>query len=112
MSKPIRNSSVVELVPAPIALSSAWLPAGAELYAVLSHPLPTWTVPDTLTQSEREVVRAVLSGRNQRDVAAERGTSQSTVANQLASAFRKLGVRSRAELAAVLTNLSCDDEEC
>jgi DNA-binding NarL/FixJ family response regulator len=53
-----------------------------------------------LTPSERDVLRALLAGKTNRDIAVERGTAVRTVANQIARLFRKVGVRSRAELAA------------
>ena len=42
----------------------------------------------------------VLAGLANAAIARRRGTSARTVANQVASIFRKLGVQSRAELAA------------
>jgi DNA-binding CsgD family transcriptional regulator len=53
-----------------------------------------------LTPAERAVVAGVLDGKSNRDIARARGVSTRTVANQVASAFDKLGVRSRGELAA------------
>lgn len=43
-----------------------------------------------------------LSGLSNAEVAKKRGTAVRTVANQLQSLFRKLGVNSRAELSARL----------
>jgi DNA-binding CsgD family transcriptional regulator len=54
----------------------------------------------TLTEAERAVVSGVLRGLSNAQIAATRGASVRTVANQLASVFRKLGVRSRHELIA------------
>lgn len=56
-----------------------------------------------LSDAERDVVAALLAGDSNRDIAARRGTSVRTVANQVASIFRKLGVASRAELASRLS---------
>lgn len=53
-----------------------------------------------LTVAEREVVRAVADGHDDDTIATLRGTARSTVRNQLASIFRKLGVGSRVELVA------------
>jgi len=52
-----------------------------------------------LSVAEREVVALALEGRSNLEIAGARGTSARTVANQLASIFRKLAVGSRAELA-------------
>lgn len=51
-----------------------------------------------VTPAETDVVRGVLAGESNAAIAARRGTSVRTVANQLAALFKKLGVGSRAEL--------------
>ena len=56
--------------------------------------------PSRLAPAEREVVRALLAGDKNADIANRRGRAVRTVANQVASVFSKLGVRSRGELAA------------
>ena len=53
-----------------------------------------------LSLAEREVAMRVLQGQSNAAIAEARGTSARTVANQIASVFRKLKVGSRAELAA------------
>jgi DNA-binding NarL/FixJ family response regulator len=53
-----------------------------------------------LSESERDVILRLISGYTNRAIARARGTSERTVANQVASAFAKLGVSSRLELAA------------
>lgn len=55
-----------------------------------------------LSRTELEVALLAATGASNAAIAAERGVSARTVANQLASAFRKLGVGSRFELAAAL----------
>ena len=68
-------------------------------YVVFSLPAePSAASP--LSAREREVLAALLAGRSNAQIAAELGTASRTVANQVASIFRKLGVSSRAELAA------------
>jgi DNA-binding CsgD family transcriptional regulator len=67
---------------------------------VLSMPLEPPELPADLTPAEREVVTGLLQGRTYAEIAGARGTSARTIANQVASAFRRLGVRSRGELAA------------
>jgi DNA-binding CsgD family transcriptional regulator len=66
------------------------------------HRLGAPALPETLTSAERAVVAAVLRGCSYAEIARERGSSPHTVGNLLANAFRKLGVRSRGELAAKL----------
>lgn len=54
-----------------------------------------------LSSAEQAVVAAIFAGKSNADIAKERGTSVRTVANQVASIFRKLGVKSRAQLVAM-----------
>jgi DNA-binding CsgD family transcriptional regulator len=95
--------------PAPLD-SGPWLPvpSGASArtvrldddeYLIVAMPLPSWRLPEQLTDAERDVVLAVLRGKTNDEVARGRGTSVRTVANQLTSVFAKLGVSSRIELA-------------
>ncbi len=84
---------------APAELRASVLEVGKSRYALLSFPR-AWAMPDELTPAERQVALAALSGLSNADIARMRGSSPRTVANQLAAIFRKLGVRSRAELAA------------
>lgn len=56
-----------------------------------------------LTEAEQAVVALLLDGYDNASIAAARGRSPRTIANQLARIFRKLDVSSRAELAAKLS---------
>jgi DNA-binding CsgD family transcriptional regulator len=55
-----------------------------------------------LTASERAVVVLALSGCSNAAIARRRGSTARTVANQLASVYRKLGISGRRELAAAV----------
>jgi DNA-binding CsgD family transcriptional regulator len=66
-------------------------------YAVLSFALPERYEP-VLTRAERDVALLVLAGNSHEDIAKIRGRATRTIANQVASVFRKLGVASRTEL--------------
>lgn len=55
-----------------------------------------------LTAAERRVVRLVVAGWTNREVAAALSLSPRTVESKLTRVYRKLHVRSRAELAAKL----------
>jgi len=57
----------------------------------------TWRA--ALSDAERAVVAELLRGQSNREIAARRGRSVRTIVNQIASAFDKLGVHSRRELA-------------
>jgi DNA-binding CsgD family transcriptional regulator len=52
-----------------------------------------------LTRAENEIVLHLLDGRSNTEIARLRGRSPSTIANQVATIFKKLGVKSRLELA-------------
>jgi DNA-binding CsgD family transcriptional regulator len=67
-----------------------------------TYPLINQHRVASLTAAEREIVVHLISGSTNSDIARRRGSSERTVANQLQSIFRKLGARSRAELAASL----------
>ena len=69
------------------------------------HDLPTAAKVPGLGEVEQEILELLLRGHDNRSIAERRGTSPRTVANQIASIFRKLGVRSRAELMAKLLDL-------
>jgi len=55
-----------------------------------------------LTDAEREVAERVVAGESNARIAAARGSTVRTVTNQLTSIFRKLQVRSRGELVALV----------
>jgi DNA-binding NarL/FixJ family response regulator len=71
-----------------------------EQLAVLSHPVGGGLAGAKLTKAESEVATAVSEGLSNRDVARLRGTSERTVAKQIAATFRKLGISSRRQLLA------------
>ena len=54
---------------------------------------------DELTQTERQIAELAAAGRSNRDIAAALFVSERTVEANLTRAYRKLGVRSRTELA-------------
>lgn len=57
---------------------------------------------ETLTDSELGVARLAAAGVSNRAAAALRGSATRTIANQLASVYRKLGISGRRELRAHL----------
>jgi DNA-binding CsgD family transcriptional regulator len=72
--------------------------ARAELGRVGVRP----AAPGQLTACERRVAELAAYGRTNRQVAAQLFISPKTVEANLARAYRKLGIRSRAELGARL----------
>ena len=59
-----------------------------------------------LTASELEVIDRWLEGASMRSIASERGVRVRTVAKQIASAYEKIGVSSRAELVSFVHQLA------
>jgi len=55
-----------------------------------------------LTQAENAVARAAVAGLRNREIAKQRGAAERTVAVQLCSVYKKLGISSRSALAAVI----------
>ncbi len=74
--------------------------------SVASAELPTPRGP--LTFAERDVLRLLIEGQSRTQIAAARSTSARTVANQMGSIFRKLGVSGRRSLLSSL--LTCPDQ--
>jgi DNA-binding NarL/FixJ family response regulator len=73
-------------------------PAHDQHTLVLSFPVPTADLRGLLSGSEAAIARDILAGRSNAEIARRRGTAIRTIANQIASIYRKVGVRSRLEL--------------
>jgi DNA-binding CsgD family transcriptional regulator len=73
--------------------------AGAEEIAIFSFPIHE-SGERALTLAEHDIAQRLLAGHSNARIARERGTSERTVANQVASILRKMRVRSRSELVA------------
>jgi DNA-binding NarL/FixJ family response regulator len=65
-----------------------------------TYPLVDLRTLAPLSDAEREIAALLIAGSTNADVAARRGTSVRTVANQVSAILRKLGVGSRSEMAA------------
>lgn len=66
-----------------------------EAYWVVSVVRPDLDFPVPLSHAEAAVVRELVAGRSHAQISDLRATSRRTVANQLATVFRKLGVSGR-----------------
>src|SRR5688572_1983692 len=86
----------------PSGLAMDRIGVGPDQLVVFSFPALRLEGLSALTEIEREVALEVLAGRSTAAIAAARQRSPRTIANQLASIFRKLGVKSRAELVALI----------
>jgi DNA-binding NarL/FixJ family response regulator len=85
---------------APVDLRALTFRLGPDELAVLSFPIDRAIVPEVVTDSERAIGIALAQGLSNAEIAAVRGRSVRTIANQVASLLRKLGARSRAEVGA------------
>lgn len=70
---------------------------GSELQ-VVSLARPDFHLRSVLSGAEFEVIRQMLEGKSHEQISGTRKTSVRTIANQLASAYRKLGISGRLEL--------------
>ena len=75
---------------------------GGEELVVISMPSEPADSLRELSPAQREVALAAASGDSNAAIARRRRCSPRTIANQLAAVYRKLGIASRAELAALL----------
>lgn len=87
----------------PDDLTALCVSAEAMEVVVFSYRLENPSL-DALTATERDVVLHAYQGLSNAEIAAVRKRSVRTIANQLAHAFRKLGVQSRRELVALLSS--------
>lgn len=73
---------------------------GDERVALITWPVPARPV---LSATEEQIVCEIAMGRSNAQIAAKRGRSRHTVANQVAGLLKKFGVSSRHELVLALT---------
>ena len=71
-------------------------------YAALCVPSPDAVLDRFLSPAEKVVMRMRLEGKSHAEIAARRQTSRRTVANQVATAFHRLGVSCRSDLMEML----------
>lgn len=74
----------------------------AQCQQVAAPELVLAVAPTPLTRREREVSQLAATGLSSKEIAERLFLSHRTVENHLARSYDKLGVRSRAELAALL----------
>jgi DNA-binding NarL/FixJ family response regulator len=98
------NAGADACVPEPDAdraLASAVHAAVAGLVCV-PRPMRRLVVKPAFSHRERQILSLLVAGLTNREIAARLYLSESTVKSHLASAFAKLGVRSRRDAAALL----------
>ena len=99
-----RRAALVAALDRPSELERAAGPDGRELLIFSGRSGATEALL-ALGEAERAVARLAGDGKTNAEIAAARGTSERTVAHQLTSIFKKLGVGSRGELAAKLRDV-------
>jgi DNA-binding CsgD family transcriptional regulator len=97
------RAEIARLVGELSSTPATWVDDGAVRYAfgACADSAPIRAHVGALTDAERAVAAQVVQGKSNREIAAARGASERTIANQIASVFAKAGVHSRAELAAL-----------
>ena len=80
-----------------------------QTYRVVSMPRPDCHLDESLSPAEVEVVRGRIEGWSHQTIAGVRRTSVRTVANQLASAARRLGSSGRLE---IISRLMAPPTQC
>ena len=81
-------------------IRAQWVRVGGDDLAVVGISIDDSPPLDGLTEAEKDVALRLLRGQSNAEIAQHRGTKLRTVANQVGSIFRKIGVSSRAELVA------------
>jgi DNA-binding NarL/FixJ family response regulator len=71
---------------------------GGRTYSIIAVPRPERRLQPLVSPAEYAVLRLLVEGMSHAEMAEVRHTSVRTIANQLASAFHKLGVSGRSEL--------------
>jgi DNA-binding NarL/FixJ family response regulator len=88
------------------ALVPSALRAALDGLLVLSAPLGPAVERPPLTPREKQILALVVMGYTNREIADQLVLAESTVKSHLFSAFRRLGVRSRSEAVALITDPS------
>jgi DNA-binding NarL/FixJ family response regulator len=79
---------------------------GEARISVYSFERPDHVLPALLSEAEQEVSRLLVEGCSRAEIAARRGTTPRTAANQIGSVFAKLGVSGRLDLVRSLVERS------
>ncbi|MFZ5893209.1 MAG: response regulator transcription factor [Myxococcota bacterium] len=79
---------------------------GGRTYSIIAVPRPERRLSQLVSPAEYAVLRLLVEGLSHAEMALVRHTSVRTIANQLASAFHKLGVSGRSELLCQLVALN------
>ncbi len=105
MKRSRSTRSPVANIPVPTGLRASRIRVAGEDLAVFSFPIPAPVLPSGLSSAERAVALGLLEGQSNAEIAKARRTSVRTIANQVSSLFKKLGVQSRSQLVTALARL-------
>jgi DNA-binding NarL/FixJ family response regulator len=98
----LKHSSPDQLVEAirSVASGKVWLDAGVmrSLIAGTSHRAEQSESARPLTLRQREVLRGILDGLTNKEIASRLGSSESSIKASIQELFQKAGVRSRSQL--------------
>jgi DNA-binding NarL/FixJ family response regulator len=101
----LRDPVVATPTPGPTPTLTSRAPREAPVTAThlrLLYATPRFDIPARLSDAEGCIILGLIAGSPAYAIARARGVSPRTVANQTASAYRKLGVGSRIEMFATL----------
>ena len=84
--------------------ATPWAERAADELEAIGRSRPRWSpsLTQLLTPHEQEVVELAITGATTREMATDLFMSPKTVESHLTSSYRKLGVRSKTQLAHVL----------
>ncbi len=86
---------------APAGLQVETFESAGETFAIIEVPCAPRRDDAHLTRTQRNILDLLLAGCSNAEIARKRGRSVRTVAHQVDSIFRRLGVGSRLELFAL-----------
>ncbi len=87
----------------PKNLDARFVTLDGERFVLFSWTLAPAPALGALSKAERGVLDGLVGGLTNQEIATRRGTSVRTVANQVASILRKLGVGSRNEAVRIVS---------
>jgi FixJ family two-component response regulator len=104
LTKPFRDQDLLEAIQQGLARDRVWLENEKKLAALRARL-------DTLTRREREIMARVVTGRLNKQIAADLGISEITVKVHRSQVMRKMDARSLADLARMADKLQLVPEK-
>jgi FixJ family two-component response regulator len=104
LTKPFRDQDLLEAIQLGLARDRVWLENEKKLSALRARL-------DSLTPREREIMALVVTGRLNKQIAADLGISEITVKVHRSQVMRKMDARSLANLARIADKLGVVPEK-